>query len=110
MTDDDLVSHLRRVRRRPMVGLVLTMGLLLLSLGPAGAVELPPLEDDTATTTTAPDGSSTTTTAPAGGSTSTTLLPLGSTTTSSTSSTTTSTTPFFAPTTPGRAPVHRRHD
>lgn len=97
MADGCMVSHLRRARRRPAVGLVLTMGLLLPALtGSPATVAAAETEPDGSTTTTAP----TSTTAPAGDGTttttststpasSTTLLPFGSTTTTSRAETTT---------------------
>ena len=94
MADGCMVRHLRRVRAHPVVGLVLTMGLLMPAAG-VGAAEAGAEGEPASTTTTAPgDGgpTTTTTTAPSSTSTTSTLLPLGSTTTTTSPSTTTTAT------------------
>ena len=97
MADGSMVSHLRRVRRRPLVGLVVIVGLVLPAAAGAGAAETAPSDTSTTTTTT----STSTTTAPAGGSptstpASTTVLPLGSTTTTTSAPGSTTTTTALA--------------
>ena len=102
MADGYMVSHLRRVRTRAAVGLLLSLGLVVSSLtAVAGASVDGPGGSTTTTTPTDGNGSTTTTTAsPGSTSTSSTLLPVGgsSTTTSSTApgSTTTTASSFGA--------------
>ena len=76
MADGSMVSHLRRVRSRPVVGLVLTMGLLMPAVAGAAEVEGQAGPEGSTTTTTAPGGD--------GGPTTTGAVPASSTTTSTT--------------------------
>lgn len=86
MADGYMVSHLRRARTRPVVGLLLTMGLLLPAIGgAAGAAGAAETDDPNATTTTTsttdPGGGATTTSSPTAPTTAPAGLPFGSTTT-----------------------------
>ena len=94
MADGYMVSHLRRVRSRPALGLVLTMGLLVAGAATtAGAQEGDPdaaTTTSTSTSTTAPGGDPASATTTSSSTTSTTLLRLGGSTTTTTTTSATS--------------------